>query len=75
MTLILSCLTERFVLQVSDRRLTNVVGGRAVPGEFNKAVGFTNKVTFAYTGLAEIDGEDTDEWLANALASGDDETR
>lgn len=74
MTLVLSCLTERFVLQVSDRRLTNVVSGRPVPGEFNKAVGFTNKITFAYTGLAEIDGEDTDEWLANALASGDDES-
>ncbi len=73
MTLILSCLTPACVIQVSDRRLSNVESRRALPGEFNKAVCFTNRIAFSYTGLAKIDGKDTDEWLADALASGDDE--
>jgi hypothetical protein len=73
MTLVLSCLTERFVLQVSDRRLTNVVSGQAIRGEFNKAVFFTNRMAFAYTGIARLEGRDTDEWLADALSSGDEE--
>ncbi|HEV2999370.1 MAG TPA: hypothetical protein VGW75_01430 [Solirubrobacteraceae bacterium] len=73
MTIVISCLTERYVLQVSDRRLTQVGSGRPVPGEFNKAVLFGNSVAFAYTGLAKIGRLDTDEWLADALASGHDD--
>lgn len=73
MTLVLSCLTPECVIQVSDRRLSNVESGRALPGQFNKAVCFTNRIAFSYTGLAKINGQDTDEWLADALASGDDE--
>jgi len=67
MTLILSCITEQFVVQVSDRCLSDLQTGRAIEQEANKAVFLSNRVAFAFTGLAEIEGKPADLWLRDVL--------
>ncbi len=67
MTLILSCITEHFVVQVSDRCLSDLRTGRAIEQEANKAVFLSNRVAFAFTGLAEIEGKPADIWLRDVL--------
>lgn len=71
MTLVLACLTREVVYQISDRRLT----GLAPPheprdDETNKAVVVAGRVVFGYTGLAQIETEQTDLWLTRILAGG-----
>lgn len=66
MTLVLSCVTPDFVLQVSDRRLTTPIGG-VVNDDANKAVLLFHAMVFAYTGLAEIEGQRTDVWLTHTM--------
>jgi hypothetical protein len=72
MTLILSLLTPHHVIQVSDRRLVWLRSGGAVrhDDEKNKAVLFCGRLSFAFTGLAELGREErrTDLWLAGVLA-------
>ena len=67
MTLILSCITNDFVLQVSDRCLSDLRTGRSIEQEANKAVFLSNRVAFAYTGLAVIEGKPADIWLRDVL--------
>jgi hypothetical protein len=67
-TLILSCITDQFVVQVSDRCLSNLRTGRPVEQEANKAVFLSNRVVFGFTGLAEIEGKPADIWLRDVLA-------
>lgn len=67
MTLILSCITSRFVVQVSDRCLSDLRTGEAVEQEANKAVFLSNRIAFAYTGLAKIEGKPADIWLRDVL--------
>jgi hypothetical protein len=67
MTLVLSLLTNDSVVQVSDRRLINTRTGALVDDEANKAVLWCGWLAFAYTGLAEIQGQSTDEWLGACL--------
>lgn len=67
MTLILSCITERFVVQVSDRCLSDLRTGRPIEQEANKAVFLSNRVAFGFTGLAEIEGKPADIWLRDVL--------
>src|SRR5437016_4841959 len=73
MTLILSLATPEFVVQVSDRRLTTLRPGTTqfdiVDDNRNKIVDWGNRVVFGYTGLAQINGISTDDWLARSLAS------
>jgi hypothetical protein len=70
MTLILACLTDRNVYQVSDRRLTLLSNpATVVDDESNKAV-FVGRVSFGYTGLARIGQERTDDWLARVISEG-----
>jgi hypothetical protein len=71
MTLILTCLTEDCVFQVSDRRLTSFDPPHAVvDDESNKALMVDGRVVFGYTGISKINGENTDLWLARmALAA------
>jgi hypothetical protein len=69
MTLILWCVTPDFVYQVSDRRLI-WADGRVEDDERNKAVLVDGRFAFGYTGLAEIGGVKTDEWLARVAADG-----
>ena len=67
MTFILSCATSDAVYQVSDRRVTTLSGpnpGAVIDDESNKAVVIDGRVAFSYTGLAEIEGNRTDDWLA-----------
>lgn len=68
MTLILSCLTPDFAIQVSDRRLTQL-DGDVIEDEANKALLFCGHSSFAYTGLARIGHERADEWLMERIAS------
>jgi hypothetical protein len=68
MTLVLSCATPEYIVQVSDRHLT-WPNGQLADDNTNKVVLFCRRVAFAYTGLAEIDGEKTDEWLMDVLAT------
>lgn len=63
MTLVLTCLTQAFAIQSSDRRLTNPTTGELFEDERNKATVWGNGLTFGYTGLAKLDGRHTDEWL------------
>lgn len=67
MTLVLSCIAPEYAVQVSDRCLTDLRTGIAVEQEANKAVVLSNRVAFAYTGLARIEGKPTDIWLRDAL--------
>jgi len=68
-TLILTCITERFCVQASDRRLTNLKG--EVSEEVaNKATLLCHFASFAYTGLARISStEMTDQLLMRCLAT------
>lgn len=70
MTLILSCLTQGFAVQVADRRLTDVKTGELVDDDATKAVLFGTQMMFAYTGLARMRAGDRDAthvWLAETI--------
>lgn len=62
MTLVITCLTDEFVVQVSDRRV-RLADGSGVEDRANKAVFFCGHTTWAYTGLAQLRGMRTDEWM------------
>ena len=70
MTLILDCIARDAVFQVSDRRLTDAYGGTVVDDQSNKAVVVDGRIVFGYTGLAIINGQRTDQWLAQVIADG-----
>ena len=70
MTLVLTCLTDDAVYQVSDRRLTSFTPPHTpIDDESNKAVFVNGRVVFAYTGISQVEGQRTDIWLAHAIAS------
>jgi hypothetical protein len=69
MTLVLSLLTSNYVVQVSDRRLTNPDTGETLEDDVNKAVVFCGRVAFSYTGLARIESKATEIWLAEQIVS------
>jgi hypothetical protein len=71
MTLILNAVAPRWAMQASDRRLS-VVDDRGRPTgldpvDRNKAIFVAERITFAYTGHADIGGTDTAEWLQTRL--------
>jgi hypothetical protein len=68
MTLILSCMTHEYVVQVSDRRLTNIETGSVEEDQSNKTLFFCGQTAFAYTGLSRLGGLPTAEWLLKYLA-------
>jgi hypothetical protein len=84
MTLLLSVLTQDYVVQVSDRRVVMLPGARLRDDDSVKAVLLHGHAAFAYTGLARLPaseaaraarGEaggyrDTSEWLAEVLSLG-----
>src|SRR5216110_2594679 len=74
MTMILSCATQRYVVQVSDRRVTNMLTGHCLDDDSNKAVVWCGRVAFAYTGLSEVGGVRTDQWIARTLSDAAAET-
>ena len=63
----LSVLTEDYVAQVSDMRLT-AADGSAVSEEAAKTVVWDGRFLVGYTGFACSEGESTDKWLASVLA-------
>ena len=69
MTLLITCLTPEYLVQISDRRLTRL-DGTLYDDESNKAVFYLPGMVFAYTGLAEVNGIRTDEWLTSILEPG-----
>jgi len=71
MTLILSLATHDYIVQVSDRRLTIDSGsqlGKLLDDDSNKATLFCSRMSFAYTGLADVDGKRTDKWIVDVLS-------
>lgn len=70
MTLILSLVTPSVVVQLSDRRVSFLRGGRVEARDdlTNKAVVYCGRVAFSYTGVAEVRGQRTDKWIANVLS-------
>jgi hypothetical protein len=66
MTLILSAFYNDFVIQVSDRRLTHP-DGSLYDDESNKAILLENRIAIGYSGLAFINGQKTDDWIAQTL--------
>lgn len=69
MTLVLTCLTPEYVVQVSDKRVT-LSDGAIVDDLRNKGTMYCAQMGFGYTGLAELEGRSTDKWLADHLARG-----
>ena len=74
MTCILSLLTDDYVIQVSDRRLTKAGRTfneplRVVDDHANKAVFLDARFAFSYTGLAWFRGKPSEEWLAHLWAN------
>ncbi len=71
MTLIAVCVTDDFIIQVSDRRnvwLTGPDAGKRANENANKVVVYCNHMAFAHSGLAQIDGpEPTPHWLLESL--------
>jgi hypothetical protein len=73
MTLILGCITKDYVALASDRRLTRYEPGSPRHGEAitdnrNKNIVYCNHIHIGYTGLASIDGQRMDLWVADKLA-------
>ena len=71
MTLILSLLTEAYVVQVSDRKLTRP-DGSLFSASSNKAVLFAGSAVCSYTGLARVDPAQrtpTADWLTKVFSS------
>src|SRR5438034_5833169 len=69
MTLIISAITYKHVIQASDRRLTYPDGRLADDGA-NKAVCVycaDARFSIAYTGIAHVGRMRTDEWLVGVL--------
>ena len=65
-------MTPSHVVQVSDRRLTWLTGpnaGQVAPDDRNKALVVCNRLVIAYTGLAEVAGNQTDEWLLEVVST------
>lgn len=68
MTLVLTLVTTRYVMQVADRLVT--VGGNKFDPASNKSLIYVARnaiVTIGYSGLAYLDGIPTDEWIAQTL--------
>jgi len=65
MTLIVSLVTPAYVMQVSDRNLSNRDG--VVSRSANKSIFFGNQIIFGYCGASDVGGVPTEDWLASQL--------
>ena len=68
MTLILSCLTQEYAIQVSDKRITRLADCSVIDEARNKGVQFCNQMVFGYSGPATIGNQNTDVWLTETLS-------
>ena len=74
MTLVLTLLTARYVLQVSDRLVTETASCRPFDPLANKNVIYHARdaiVSIGYSGLAYLEGVPTDQWIAQKLRGED----
>lgn len=71
MTLILTCLAHEHIVQVADRRLT-MPNGALYDDDTNKAVFYCGRVAVAYTGLAQMEGKPTAEWIGSCMKDAGD---
>jgi hypothetical protein len=72
MTLILSAISPRWAMQASDRRVVKIDRAERIvdhEDERNKAIFVAERMTFAYTGHADIGGVDTAGWFQQRLAT------
>lgn len=72
MTLIGTLASSSVVVQVSDRRISLLHSDGSIELRddlTNKAVLYENRATLAFTGLAKLENETTDLWIAQRLAS------
>ncbi len=67
MTLVLTHMSDDLIVQVADRRLTVSGTGQLVDDDANKAIQYGPSFAVAYTGLARIGRQKTDEWAMEAL--------
>ena len=78
MTLVLTYLAQRFVIQVSDRRV-GVVDTKGAytlkEDDESKALIIGRSLIFAYTGVARIEGEESVLWLTQVIKPYADENR
>lgn len=68
MTLVLTLVTTRYVVQVADRLVTT--DGKRFDPTSNKSLIYLGRnaiVAIAYSGLAYLEGIPTDEWIAQTL--------
>ena len=80
MTMIFTCLTQDFVIQASDRRISKVIDKKVqwYDDQSNKALVYKSQFVFAYTGQATIpvrkNGQTIDistiDWAAEQLTKG-----
>ena len=72
MTQIITTITREYVLLASDRRLTFLNGpkqGQLADDDTCKLVSLCNTCGIGYTGLAQMEGTPTHEWIAKTLAA------
>ena len=72
MTQIITAISKKYVLLASDRRLTFITGpkkGEMKDDDTCKLVSLCHMSGIGYTGLAEIEGKATHEWIAAILAA------
>ncbi|MER6590891.1 hypothetical protein ABT214_03290 [Micromonospora purpureochromogenes] len=72
MTLIATLASNSVVVQVSDRRISllHPDGSTELRDDVtNKAVLYENRATLSFTGLAELENETTDWWIARRLSA------
>lgn len=67
MTLIIAAVTSRGVLMASDRRITSIARGDVLEDDRCKMVDICGQAAVGYTGLAELDGLPTHEWVCHKL--------
>jgi hypothetical protein len=80
MTMILTCLTKDFIVQTSDRRISDIIDYKVqwYDDQSNKALVYKNQFVFSYTGQAKIpiriNGQytyiSTIDWAAEQLSMG-----
>lgn len=66
MTILLSCITQDYALQVTDRRLV-FPDGKLADDSSNKALIYKGHLAVCFTGLARFGGEPTVDWLIQQL--------
>ena len=68
MTLILTAMTRRSVIQVADMRLTNVRTGKVEDEAAAKMVASAGRFVLSFAGPASIGREPTARWMTRVLS-------